>query len=189
MGRIGYQKLSVLPSEIRNPLYDIGYGRSDVLISTAEEVSIFSSGADGYRAFAILIDLNSGTSKVLWGSWGGANLYNPTNPVDLDDKEYILPVNGCVIRGCEGGGQPVFAEIFLHPRAIVPWLSAGPVVTEDERQVLEWFRVLIPAARKSLLFGKEKMLDDLVKRGFLARSKNGATKLTTLGKNASMKKE
>ena len=109
--------------------------------------------------------------------------------MDLDDKEYILPVNGCVIRGCEGGGQPVFAEIFLHPRAIVPWLSAGPVVTEDERQVLEWFRVLIPAARKSLLFGKEKMLDDLVKRGFLARSKNGATKLTTLGKNASMKKE
>ena len=189
MGKIGYQKLSALPPEIRNPLCDMGYGRADILVETAEKVSILSSGGDGYRAFAILIDLNSGTSKVMHGSWGGANPWNPTNPVDLDDKQYELPVNGCVIKGEEGGGHPVNATVILHPKAIAPWLSAGPVVTKEERFVLNCYRTLTSAGRKDILSGYGKTIESLVKGGYLSRAKNGSTKITTLGKNASLKED
>jgi hypothetical protein len=194
-----FVKVKDLPDSLQNALKSVGYGRSDISVQTAERVSVFNAGGAGYRDFAILVDIASGEKVVkygnwggstLWnpnnsvkyGSWGGSTLWNPNNSVDLDDKEYDLPVGGAVVRGSEGRSRPVSASIYLNPKNAAPWLPQLTDLTEAEKFLLAQFRSLKPGHRSTV--GKEAMIDSLVKGGFLARAKNGATRITTKGKNA-----
>ena len=169
-----------LPSVLRSVLSSISYGSRDISVITKEKVSLIDMGGAGRRAFSIIVCLATGETKEYFGSWGGANMFNPNNQVDLDDKEYVIPEGFAVIQGSES--DQVFAKIILNPRNIVPWLPAASDTSDDEQAMLAQFRGLKPAYRQTR--GKEAMIDSLVARGYLKRSKNGATQITTLGKNA-----
>ncbi len=177
-----YVQVKDLPESLRAALAQVGYGRADIKIETAETASLFSGGYRGCRSFAILVDLATGRSETHMGSWGGSNMFSPNNSVDNDTKSYILPENGAVITGSEGGDHPTSASICLNPKNVVPWLPAASDVSSEEKAMLAQFRGLKPGYRDTK--GKESMIDSLVERGYLKRNKAGATQITTLGKNA-----
>src|SRR5260370_523739 len=53
----------------------VRYNKRDISVSPRETDSIGCGGGDGYKGFAILCDLESGDCHILWGSWGGANMF------------------------------------------------------------------------------------------------------------------
>lgn len=69
MPRVGFCAVKDLPSSIQDALASVGYGRKDVAVESAEQVSICDPGGAGRKAFAILLDLATGESKTHWGSW------------------------------------------------------------------------------------------------------------------------
>lgn len=182
-----YIPTSKLPAVVQNALENVGYHRKDIGVNARESVSIACSGGDGYRGFAVIINLGTGERQFLYGSWGGANPWNPTNRVDLDTQEHTIPVNGCVILGSEGGSRPVYASVYVRPDAIVAMLPPAVDATEDEKRVLYAYRGLKSGPYRKEFLDKipnvTKIVDDLVARGLLKRAKNGATQITTEGRN------
>lgn len=182
-----FAKVSDLPVSLRNALAALHYTRSDIEISARERTSIQVGGGDGKRGFACLVDMAAGTHTVSWGSWGGANAFNPRNAVDCDSTEYDIPTHGAVISGTTGGGRPVYATITVHPASLAPLLPAAPAVTAIEAKVLAIYAQLKSSARGEYLAqipDAGVIVDSLVSRGFLDRNKAGATKITTTGRNS-----
>lgn len=185
-----YIATKALPATMQNALASVGYHRKDIAVSAKERVSIQCFGGDGYRAFAIILNYATGEHQTLWGSWGGPNAFNPQNRVDTDSQEHEIPVNGAVILGRIGGDQPVSASIYVRPDAITAMLPPAPTVTDEEKQILAAYRGLKsgPYRQEAIARVKDsaKLIDSLVERGFLKRSKNKAIQLTTEGRNASL---
>lgn len=181
-----YAKVKELPDALQQALAAVGYGRSDILIEAKETESLFIAGGDGYRGFVCLVDLGTGSRQLHRGSWGGSNILNPQNHVDLDDRNYLLPPNGAVIKGSEGGNRPVLATISLHPSNIVRFLPAAPSLSNDEQRVLYAYKSLKagPYRQDAMRGIPSTVADELVEKGMLKRSKNGATQITSDGKNA-----
>src|SRR5688500_11247331 len=86
-------------------LSQVSYCWNGIGVSAAMTALVACSGGNRCKGFAILVDLDSGECRILWGSWGGANIFNPGNRVDRDTQEHVLPVNGAVISGSMGGGK------------------------------------------------------------------------------------
>jgi hypothetical protein len=180
-----FSKVSDLPASLQAALRRVGYCRADVQVVPRETESPFSGGGQGYRAFCIVVDLATGESAETWGSWGGSNMFAPTNLVDTCTESFPIPTGKAVVTGQIGGDRPVSATIALHPSNVVPWLPpAASELTDEEKQILAAFRSLTPAGRKDSLRGKERQIDRLVELGYLKRNKAGATALSLLGKNA-----
>ena len=127
-----------LPAPLIAALKEVGYGRRDIRVETATSYSPGGAGGDGFRSFSVAVDLDTGHSKVLWGSWGGANMFNPQNQVDLDDKSYPLPTNGAVVKGTTGGSRPVYAYIVVNAANMAKLLPASDVaeLTPQEMKAL-----------------------------------------------------
>lgn len=181
-----YGPVRELPDCIRRALKSVGYGSRDINIETAEKISIIQAGCDGQRGFVILVNLESGEYTLQKGSWGGSNCFNPDNPVDLDDNEYSIPVNGAVIRGSEGYPR-TFARITLHPNNMIRALPEAIVLTEEEKSTMYCYGALTSAYRKNFLIGKETIIDGLIAKGLLKRNAAGAVSITTAGKNTRQK--
>lgn len=98
-----YQLVSDLPECLIDALKSVGYGKRDIEILPRDETSISYGGGSGRRGFAILVNLSTGKYETHFGSWGGANAFNPENQVDLNTQSYPIPENGAVILGSEGG--------------------------------------------------------------------------------------
>ena len=182
-----YVKISNLPTSLRNALAALHYTRPDIAIEARERTSIQVGGGDGKRGFACLVDMATGTHTVSWGSWGGANVFNPGNAVDCDSAQHDIPPHGAVISGTTGGGRPVYATITVHPASLAPLLPAAPAVTELEAKVLAIYAQLKSSARGEYLAAipdAGAIVDSLVSRGYLDRNKAGATKITTTGRNS-----
>jgi len=185
-----YAKTSDLPDAIQRALDEVGYGRKDIEVEAAEEISPLGAGGAGRREFFAIVDLSSGRHEVEWGSWGGANMFSPENRVDLDRNAYRIPANVAVVRGSSGGGHPTNARVYVRPDMLAPLLpAAGVSVTPRERWVLYTFDALTSAGRKDE-WARERHppspaeLDAFVARGWLKRNKAGATQITTEGRNA-----
>lgn len=179
-----YISTKELPKIVQSVLSSVGYHGKDIEIVIKEDVSVYCSGGDGYRYFAMIVDLSTNDVKRYMGSWAGANQYNLSNRVDLDDKNYVIPENVVVIIGHEGGTSPVRASLTISPKNIVPGLlPANSGLSDKERWVLGVFKSMTPAYRKEALSSYGEVVDKLVVEGYLKRSKNGATQITTLGKN------
>lgn len=177
-----------LPRTLQSALSALGYGRKDISVDAAESVSPFGAGGNGYREFFVAVNLATGQREERWGSWGGANPFNPTNRVDNATAEYAIPANVAVIKGSIGGGRPVSARIYVRPDAMAPMLPAAPELTATETGALYCYRAL-----KSGQYRQDELrrygadaatIDGLVSRGLLKRASNGATQITTEGKNA-----
>ena len=176
-----YTLVKDLPVLLQKALLQVGYHRADISIEGKETVSIQDMGGDGRRGFAVLVDLSVGCYKVLYGSWGGSNPFNPTNAVDLDSREHTIPVNGAVILGSEGGGHPVIANLYLHPDNLVKFLPPKPELTDAERGCLQELATLKPGYRTK---PSPVVLASLLAKGLVKQNKAGAVQITTLGKSA-----
>lgn len=184
-----YVKVNDLPAIVQAALESVGYGRDDIRVEPSEAVVLSSSSGDGQRAFATLVNLSDNTHATTWGSWGGANMFNPTNAVDMDDRRYVLPPNGLAITGSIGGGRPAYAVVHI-PASMVDRMLPAPAapLTSIEREALSCYKGLKsgPYRRDALqrAGATPAIIDSLVDRGLLKRNKAGATMITTDGKNA-----
>ncbi len=182
-----YVKVYELPESLINALKIVGYARQDIEIKVSETESLSNQGSDGYRAFAVVVDMSSGQSETLTGSWGGSNMFNPANRIDLDNKDRVLGSNVAVIKGTEGGTSgSVHASITIGPNNVVKALVTTEDVSLKEKNILYCYGALKPAYRKEelkRLGAVDSELDSLIERGYLKRDGRGIT-ITTKGKNA-----
>lgn len=119
-----YSKVADLPDVLQRVLREVGYHCKDVELVAATTYSVAGSSGDGYRAFTAAVDLREGAYTVIWGSWGGANIFNLRNAVDLDTRTRDLPVDGVVVQGTMGGGHPTIAT-----KSSSDWDSVSTVPT------------------------------------------------------------
>ena len=206
-------KTNTLHPTIRQMLSSVSYGAPDIEIQTAETISPCVGGGAGQKGFFALINLQTGESKRVDGSWGGANMFNPDNAVDLNDSRYPLPAHGCAIKGSIGHPR-TFATIYVHPDHLQAFLPSGSQIelSADEKQVLSAYRGLTSAGRKDEFerwnrdarwgnadwyYSPDRIpfrpmrteevaatIDSLIGKGLLARNKAGAVSVTLAGKNA-----
>jgi hypothetical protein len=180
-----YVKVRELPDTLQSALSSVGYAKGDVQILIQETESLAFAGGDGYRGFASVVNISTGERKEMQGSWGGANPFNPTNMVDLNYEKYPIPKDVAVIRGFTGGASGItHATITLSPQNVMPVLQSTSELGDDEKHLLAIMRGHKPAYRKPYLDAAKEMVETLVERGYISRSKNGALTLTTKGKNA-----
>jgi hypothetical protein len=133
------------------------------------------------------VNLDTGDIQEHVGSWGGANMFNPGNAVDLNRTTYPLPENGAIVDGHQGGDRPVYAVVTVHPSRLVKVLPAAKDVTARQREILGCFIYKGGEYRKAELARKgvtPAELDELVAAGFISRNRAGAMSLTTDGRNA-----
>ena len=174
-----------LPQTVKNALKNVGYGRQDIAVEASPTFTHESAYGDGYRAFTVALNLETGETKSMQGSWGGASI-NYQSQVDSDQNAYTIPVGGAILQGQQGGGRPVSCRLVLNPENVAKLLpSASSDVSERDRNILAVFGGIKSSYRADYL--KEYTsaeIDSLVERGFLARNKAGSTSITTAGKNA-----
>jgi hypothetical protein len=184
-----YVAVKDLPQVVQSALISVGYGCKDIQVKVQTSVQLSGAGGSGRRSFAILVDLAANKYHVETGSWGGQNMFDRANPVDNDFSSLPLPGNGAAIIGSQGGGHPVFARLVI-PRSMVAKIitaDRGPELSPVERVALGCYKSLKSGPYRQEALARAKvtpaMLDSLVARGYLKRSSNGATQITTAGKN------
>jgi hypothetical protein len=183
-------EVKTLVPAVQSALKSVRYGGRDIQVITADKVSPLVAGGDGQRGFVTIINLDTGKSESRRGSWGGANMFNPDNAVDLDREQFTIPANGVVIKGTTGYPR-TFAT--LYTTATGNLLPAGTddteVLTDEELQALYChYSIKGGQYRRDELSRRHVMastVDSLVDRGYLKRNRAGAVSITTKGKNAS----
>jgi len=192
-----YLPTADLPQPVQNALRGLGYRKPDIQVVAKDTISPMEAGEKGRRGFFCAVELRTGEAKTKWGSWGGANIFNANNAVDLDDELYPIPRGVMVLKGSDG--DKVFAVLYVRPEDFAPLLPPPPeALTEDEQAVLYAFACLKSGpyrqeflARVDLVHwrltgrngGSEAHIESLAQRGYLKRAANGATQITTRGKN------
>lgn len=113
-----------LPDYLKKVLKnELKYGRREIEVRAATTISAQSIADDGCRGFVAIVDLAGQRCEVRKGSWGCSG-YGRIQ-VDQDNAERPMPPNGVVIKGQEGGGQPVYATIYAHPDILERVLGPG----------------------------------------------------------------
>jgi hypothetical protein len=176
---------------LRAALDSVAYGAKDIRVEAANRVDSYSEGNAGSRGFVIVVNLDTGERKRITGSWGGGNMFT-SSLVDTGSEFVELPANGAIIKGTTGYPR-TFATIYAHPNAIGQFLPSGAddrdELSAEELQALYCFVSIKGGAYRREELQRRNVadatVDDLVSRGYLKRSKNGATAVTTAGKNAS----
>lgn len=141
-----------------------------------------------------LVNLETGIDNSYLGSWGGANPFNPNNPVDLDYSTRDIPANVAVIKGSEGGGVPVYAYIYMRPEdmaAISPKQESKPILDPKEQEALNIIAGYISSYRKEEfalnflgIYGPENIyVQALAAKGLVKVTGRGVS-ITTAGRNA-----
>ena len=187
-----YISLTDLPGAIQSALTSYGYRRQDIAVTAAETYSPHVAGGSGQRGFCVCVDVSTGTKEERVGSWGGANIFNARNQVDLDTSEYPIPPNCAVITGSRG--DKTFASVVVHP-AMMPALlpSADNTVTDADRAWLYILRTFKSAYRKDgarsagVPWPNADRLAFLQGKGLIKVNKAGSVRITTDGKNAADK--
>lgn len=126
-----------LPISFHKALKSVRYGRREIEIRKATSYSPQGAGGDGSRDFTIVLNMLTGQYDTEIGSWGGANIFNQTNRVDLDTRSFPIPTNGAVIKGSMSSG-PTYAYILVPPENFQELLPSGSEepLTELERKAL-----------------------------------------------------
>jgi len=189
-----YVDVRELPAPIQKALREVKYGRKNIMVVESRTYQMSSLSGAGRQGFTIAVNLGTGRYQVEWGSWGGANMFNPDNPVDLDTKPRPIPPNNVVISGVVGGGQPTYATIKAHPDNLTKLLGAGDEddITEDQKTALAIISGIKSGYRKEYFRShrlgeyspKNPLLIELAKMGLIKIMRNGAMKITTKGQNA-----
>jgi hypothetical protein len=178
------------PPHVRAALEAIGYGARDIELVAAESFSPYSEAGKGSRGVCVIVNLATGEREQLRGSWGGSNPFARTL---VDDSQELVPMpaNAAVIKG-QTGYPRTFARILVHPDALPRLLPAAEqdrdALTDAEQQAIYCFAAIKGGAYRRDELARRNVsaatVDDLVARGYLKRARNGATSITTRGKNA-----
>ena len=184
-----YVKVADLPQAVRNGLESVGYGRKDIEVDVRATVSMSSSAGNGRQGFVSLVNLSTNRHETIFGSWGGQNMFNKSNPVDNDTRSFPLPADGVAIVGVRGGGQPVWAKIYASTAGTQRSITSAPAdVSDVEKAALGCYRSLKSGPYRQDALRRNKVTDDVIKglvaKGLLKQARNGATQITTNGKNA-----
>jgi hypothetical protein len=178
-----------LPENLRAYLKSLGYAKTDISLTARERVSPSYGGAAGRKGFFAVFNLTTGEAKDIHGSWGGANIANPSNVVDLDSSSHDLPPGVVAISGSDGYGG-CDADLYAHPQTIAPLLPAGADsgLTDPECVALYAFRALKGGSYRADFLRENRIgasvLSGLVAKGMLKEDKAGKRQITTVGKNA-----
>lgn len=185
-----YVRVNTLPDTLQRELRAAGHSRKDIPIYVRETESLGCLGGDGYRAFCVLVDLSTGSAQRLDGSWGGANMFSPHNPVDRDRGPRVIPPDGAVIKGRIGGGKPVWASITISPANAARLLPPATSISNRLRCILGVLASLNSRGRREYFEQHpqhapvESELCTLIANGLIVRNKAGAIKVTADGRNA-----
>ena len=181
-----------LPLPIQKALKSVKYGRKNIQIQESRTYQMSGSSGDGRKAFTIAVNLGTGKYQIEWGSWGGPNMFNPQNSVDLDTKPRPIPPNNVVISGNIGGRT--WAYIEAHPDNLTKLLGAGDddaKLTEQQMIALSIIGGIKGGYRREY-FERNNLGDyspenplviSLAKLGLINVMRNGAMKITTKGQN------
>lgn len=180
-----------LPVFVQRELKNLGYGRRDIRVEAKSTISLLDSGGDGFQGFALVMNLVTGESKLYQGSWGGPNPWAKANPVDSDDRQHPIPMNGAVIKGWRGGGRPVYAVLYVNPDNMAALLPAPVDLTPQEDMALAIIQGLKPGYRGEyferhdlgVYNAQNPVLKSLVQKG-LVKATGAGIQITTEGKNA-----
>lgn len=181
-------KVADLPETLINSLKNLGYHKNDIPLEGKEKISPQVPGGKGRRGFCVIVNIATGETKQMMGSWGGSNMFNPNNQVDLDDTPYTIPAGFAVIKGVSGY-KGVIATITVPPDNVAKFLPEKKELDPRDKWILYTFSALTSAGRKKEWereddIPSEDDLNRLAAEGYLKRSKNGASRITTDGKNA-----
>jgi hypothetical protein len=180
-----YVIVADLPAPVALALKQLGYARKDIRLEVGPTVSPFIGGGAGQRGFFCAVTLQTGRSKTRWGSWGGANMFNLQNQVDLDDAEYPIPSGVMVLKG--DSGMRTWATLYVRPDEVAPLLPPAPAeLSIHEQAVLYAYGALKSCDYRKEMLAKVPagVVDSMVELGYIKRSSNGAAQITTKGKNA-----
>ena len=186
-----FVKVDQLPTSLQSALSRLGYGRKDVEINAAATVSPLGGGMTGRRAFFCVVNLDTGEASTKYGSWGGSNMF-VQNQVDSDDSSHPIPLNGAAIKGMEGYGT-TSAAIYVNPDNLTKLLPAttNTELTIAQGVVLHCLKGYKSFARRdeASSYGVDtkaydQAVSELAAKGWAKVSSNGATQITTEGKNA-----
>lgn len=176
-----------LPDCLKVALKEVEYGAQDIGVEVSSTISPLSQGGQGSRGFTLVVELSTGKFTKRLGSWGGASLEH--KQVDFDDRSTPLLEGFAVIKGTMGFPRTI-ATISINPANVAKFLPEPTKITERQRGILRAFRELTSMgrrdewARNPVNAPTVEELNELVKLKLLARSSNGATKITVEGKNA-----
>lgn len=185
-----YVETKTLSPAIQNALKSVGYGAADITVEAVTEVDSYSEGGSGQRGFVVVVNLDTGKFEGKSGSWGGGNMFTHS-PVDSGDARIPIPENGAVIKGTRGYPR-TFATLYANPAAMgrmLPSAEQEELTTEEQNALYAYG--FTGSYRKEQLqrdHVSSACVDSLVERGYLKRSKNGATQMTTKGKNSRTRK-
>lgn len=186
MANATHIEVRLLPATVQAALKAAGYHRKDVPVKPSETFQLAGGYGNGYRGFAVAINMETGETRGFSGSWGGANPFE-RKQVDNDDRQHPIPVNGAAFVGQEGGGRPVSGTLYVRPDQVTALLPAADPVSDRERSLLAIFGGIKGGYRREYLDAAgatPEEIDALVARGFLSRNRAGAISITTAGKNA-----
>lgn len=186
-----YMEVKNLPPSLQKALREVHYGKKDIKVEPAATYMVQGGSGAGQRAFAVAVDLASGQTKVLKGSWGGENAFE-RRQVDVDRTQYPLPFNGAVIVGVEGGGQPVYAVVYVNPANLQALLPSGAdeALPDNEIKALQIIKSMKPGYRGQYFMDNDlgpytaqnPTLLALVKKG-LVKATGAGIQITTAGKS------
>lgn len=182
-----YIKTKELPRTLQRVLERLGYHKPDIEVKVQESRQPYHGSGAGTRAFMALVDLATGKFDIRYGSWGGPNMFVPTEPPDDGHApELPLPPNGAMILGCSG--NYMYATVYISPLTAAPLLPAAPTLTKEEAVALYCVKGLrggTPRRECWQHFGiRPATLDRLVAQQLLKRDARGSIQITTAGKNA-----
>ncbi len=179
-----------LPPHLAAALSAVGYARPDIRVLSARTVETGSTGQSGRRSFGVLVSLASGARTGHYGSWGGPSLHGR----GLIDGGGVVTLasDEAYIAGSSGYG-PTYAVVHVHPDVYGELCAGGVSADVDELTDAEHHAIYCFAAIKGGQYRRDELrrrrvpdstVDALVERGYLKRARNGATSITTKGKNA-----
>lgn len=186
--------LNELPETIQRTLNSFGYHRQDIQVRPSETYSPRANSGSGRRGFCACINVETGAVESKVGSYGGANMFNQGNQIDLDPNSYPIPQNCVVVSGSTGGGRGTYASMLVHPDMLPALLpETDNELTDNDRVFLYIMRTFKSAYRKEsaaqsgVVWPNAERLEFLQSKGLIKVNKAGSIRITTDGKNTADK--
>ena len=183
-----FVQVKTLPHTVQKALHACGYRKADIAIKGRESFTLESAYGSGYRAFAVVLNMETGESKTFNGSWGGSNPFE-SRRVDTDESEHSIPVNGAAITGqCGGTGGKVSARLYVRPDALPKYLPETINLSDKSKGILYAFNSLKAGFYRqdelTRMGATDSDIANLVTLGLIKVNKAGSKAITTEGKNA-----